>query len=89
MVFTSRNKSWKILSCLSEIVFFYSDFFAGWRKPLSKLGSQFLKKNVFAPSENCFFHLPDIPGCEKVFPSSGNVFFNEFFVPASGHGFSF
>ena len=26
MVSTSRNKSWKILSCLGEIVFFYSEF---------------------------------------------------------------
>ena len=50
MVSTTRNKSCKILSCLDEIVFFYSEFFAS--------GNHYwnveAKKNFFAPIKNCF-----------------------------------
>ena len=35
---------------------------------------------------NRFFHLLDIPDCENSL-SFGNVFFNEFFISASGNGF--
>ena len=53
MVSTSRNKSCEILSCLNNILLFR--VLCQW-KPLSKRGGEFLKKNFFAPSKNCFSH---------------------------------
>ena len=38
--------------------------------------------------EVTFFHLPGPPGSESYFPSSGNVFLNEFFLLYSEEGFS-
>ena len=52
MVSTSRNKSCKILSCLGEIVFFYSEFFACGNH-YRKVEANFLKK-LLCPSRNCF-----------------------------------
>ena len=52
----------------------------------SKLGrSNFKRKITFLIVETIFdFNLPE----EAVFPNTGNVFFNECFIPGSGNGFS-
>ena len=50
-----------------------------WKPKTSLL----LVETVFLANEKqFFFHLSDIPGCETY--SGGNVFFNEFFILASG-----
>ena len=84
MVFTSRNKNCKILFCLGEIVF----IFCQW-KPLLKLcGSQFLKKNLIAPSRNYFC------GCRETVSSICEIFlavktvFSEFFILPCENRFS-
>ena len=94
MVPASRKKSCKIFFCLGKIVFFYSEFFASenhyWNywKPI-------LKKNFITPSRNWFsgewktvFSIFQIfLAVKTVFSPRGNIFFNEFFIPASGNGF--
>ena len=48
-----------------------------------------LVETVFLASEKQFFSICQIFRAVKtLFPSSGNVFLNEFFIPASGNGFS-
>ena len=83
MVSTNRNKNCKILSCLGEIVFFYSEFFASGNH-----GGQFLKKKLLCSQQklffwlvkNSFFCLSDIPDCENSFSVKWKRFFNKFFV---------
>ena len=63
------TKETKAVKSFPEIVLFYSEFFCEW-KPLSKRGDQFLKKNFFAPSRNCFLcfsHFLANPGCQNNF----------------------
>ena len=96
MVSTSRNKSCKILSCLGEIVFFYSEFFASGNH-YRNVQANFQRKTFLLLVEisqffwlvkNSFFHLSDIPGCEISFSVKWKLFCNKFFIPASGNKFS-
>ena len=54
-----------------------------------KKTSLLLVEAVFLASEKQFFPIFQMFLVVKTaFPSSGNVFFNVFFIPASGNGFS-
>ena len=93
MVSTSRTKSCKILFCLGEIVLFY--FFASGNHYLNYVEAIFFKKKApLLLIETVFSEKTDFFICQiflvvkTVFPSSGNVFLNEFFISAGGNGFS-
>ena len=91
--FHQQNKSYKILTCLVEIVLIYSEFFAS-ADHYRNVEDNFFKKNFFTPSRNSFpgysfFHLTDIPACENSFSVKWKRFINELFIPASGNRKSF
>ena len=83
MVSTSRNKSFKILFCLAKISFFYSEFFASLVETIIEAmwDPIFLKKLHYSQQKLVF------KAVKTVFPPRGNIFFNEFFILASGNGF--
>ena len=83
MVSTSRSKSFKILFCLAKISFFYSEFFASLVETIIEAmwDPIFLKKLHYSQQKLVF------KAVKTVFPPRGNIFFNEFFILASGNGF--
>ena len=92
MIPTSRNNSCKILSCLGEKAFFYSEFFPTGNH-YRNVKTNFFKKKLCSQQElffrlvkNSSFHLTDIPGCENSFSVKWKRFFNEFFIPGSRNG---
>ena len=68
MVFTSRNKSCKILFCLGEIVLLIEAIIEiMWRPIFKEQFCRSLWKLLFWLVKNSFFYLLDIPGCENKF----------------------
>ena len=57
------------------------------KKIFKEQTSLLLVETVFLASEKQFFPFVKYFWLLKVSQSSGNVFFNEFFIPASGNGF--
>ena len=80
MVSTSRNKSCKILSCLGEIAFFYSEFFASGNHyhnveaNFERKTSLLLVETVFLDSEKVFSIFQIFLAVKTDFPVSGNRF---------------
>ena len=69
----SHQQNCKILSCLGEIVFFYSEFLLV--EPIIKTWMPIFKEKLLCSQQklffwlvkNSFFHLSDISGCENSF----------------------
>ena len=85
MVSTNTNKSFKILFCLAEIVFFCSEFFADqnhyWyyvEETFEIKTSLLLVETFILAVENSFFHLLGIPGCENSFSVKWKLIFDHF-----------
>ena len=68
-----HQQNCKILSCLGEIVFFYSEFLLV--EPIIKTWMPIFKEKLLCSQQklffwlvkNSFFHLSDISGCEQFF----------------------